>query len=106
MIAVGFGVRMFGKNEKIKSIGDILLGFGVLFYGMKLMSDSMTPLRTYPQFIDMMKSMENPLLGILAGTVFTALVQGSGATTGVVIVLAQQGLISSKEALRSSWAPI
>ncbi|RWX52135.1 Na/Pi-cotransporter, partial [Candidatus Electrothrix marina] len=63
MIAVGFGVRMFGKNEKIKSIGDILLGFGVLFYGMKLMSDSMTPLRTYPQFIDMMKSMENPLLG-------------------------------------------
>ncbi|MCI5162075.1 MAG: Na/Pi cotransporter family protein [Candidatus Electrothrix sp. AX5] len=94
MIAIGFGVRMFGRSEKIKSIGDIMLGFGILFYGMKLMSDSMKPLRTYPQFIDMMKSMDNPLLGILAGTVFTALVQGSGATTGVVIVLAQQGLIS------------
>ena len=94
MIAAGFAVRMFGKNDNMKSIGDILLGFGILFYGMKLMSDSMAPLRTYPQFIDMMKTMENPFMGILAGAVFTALVQSSSATTGVVIVLAQQGLIT------------
>jgi len=94
MIAAGFAIRMFGKSDNMKSIGDIILGFGILFYGMKLMSDSMAPLRTYPGFIDMMKSMENPIMGILAGALFTALVQSSSATTGVVIVLAQQGLIS------------
>ncbi len=94
MVATGFALRMFGRNENLKSIGDIILGFGILFYGMKLMSDSMKPLRTYPGFIDMMKSMENPFMGILAGALFTALVQSSSATTGVVIVLAQQGLIS------------
>ncbi|MCI5167782.1 MAG: Na/Pi cotransporter family protein [Candidatus Electrothrix sp. GM3_4] len=90
IVAIGFTMRMVGRSEKIKSIGDILLGFGILFYGMKLMSDSMKPLRTYPEFIDMMKTMESPLLGILAGTLFTAVVQSSGATTGVVIVLASR----------------
>jgi len=94
MITVGFGLRMLGKNHKIKSIGDILLGFGILFYGMKLMSDAMKPLRTYPEFIRMMEGLENPVMGILAGAAFTALVQSSSASTGVVIVLAQQGLIT------------
>jgi phosphate:Na+ symporter len=70
------------------------LGFGILFFGMKLMSDAMAPLRSYPDFIDMMKSLENPFMGILAGALFTAVVQSSSATTGVVIVLAQQGLIT------------
>lgn len=94
MIVVGFGVRILAKNEKVRSLGDILLGFGMLFYGMKLMSDAMYPLRSYPGFIETMKGLENPLLGILAGAAFTALVQSSSASTGVVIVLAQQGLIT------------
>ncbi len=94
MIVVGFALRMLGKGDKIKSIGDILLGFGILFYGMKLMSDTMKPLRTYPEFIQLMKGLENPVMGILAGAAFTALVQSSSASTGVVIVLAQQGLIT------------
>ncbi len=94
MIVVGFGVRLLAKSEKARSIGEILLGFGMLFYGMKLMSDAMYPLRSYPGFIDTMKGLENPMLGILAGTLFTALVQSSSASTGVVIVLAQQGLIT------------
>ena len=94
MIIAGFCIRLLGKNEKIKCIGDILFGFGILFYGMKLMSDTMKPLRTYPGFIQMMEGLENPLMGILAGTAFTALVQSSSASTGVVIVLAQQGLIT------------
>ena len=94
MIIVGFSLRMLAKREKIKSIGDILLGFGILFYGMKLMSDSMSPLRSYPQFIQIMEGLENPVLGVLAGALFTALVQSSSASTGVVIVLAQQGLIT------------
>jgi phosphate:Na+ symporter len=94
MIVLGFGVRIFGKSEKVQSIGDILLGFGMLFYGMKLMSDAMYPLRSYPGFIETMKGLENPVLGVLAGAAFTALVQSSSASTGVVIVLAQQGLIT------------
>ena len=94
MIAVGFAMRMFGKKNNIKNIGEVLLGFGILFYGMKLMSDAMKPLRTYPEFIDLMKGLENPLLGLLIGTLFTALIQSSSAFTGIIIVLAQQGLIS------------
>jgi len=94
MIAIGFGMRLLGKNDNIKNIGEVLLGFGILFYGMKLMSDAMKPLRTYPEFIDLMKGLENPLLGLLIGTIFTALIQSSSAFTGIVIVLAQQGLIT------------
>jgi len=94
MIVFGFALRMLGKNDQLKSIGDILLGFGILFYGMKLMSDTMKPLRTYPEFIQIMEGLEKPVMGILAGAAFTALVQSSSASTGLVIVLAQQGLIT------------
>lgn len=94
MIAIGFGLRMFAKSENAKNIGDVILGFGILFYGMKLMSDVMKPLRTHPEIIDAIKSLENPVMGIAAGAVFTALVQSSSAFTGIVIVLAQQGLIT------------
>ena len=94
MIAVGFGLQMIAKADATRNIGEIILGFGILFYGMKLMSDAMEPLRTYSGFINTMKGLENPLLGLLAGTVFTALIQSSGASTGVVIILAHQGLIT------------
>jgi len=94
MVAIGFLIKMFGKTEKIKAVGDIILGFGILFFGMKLMSDVMKPLRTYSPFIDLMKNMENPFMGLLIGAGFTAIVQSSSATTGVLIVLAQQGLIT------------
>jgi len=94
MIAVGFGLRMFAKQDNIRHIGDVILGFGILFFGMKLMSDAMKPLRTYPGFIDLMQGLENPLLGLLVGTMFTALIQSSSAFTGVLIVLAQQQLIT------------
>ncbi|MDX2448201.1 MAG: Na/Pi cotransporter family protein [Desulfobacterales bacterium] len=94
LIAVGFVMRTFGKGDNIRNIGEVLLGFGVLFYGMKLMSEAMKPLRTYAEFINLMKGLENPLLGLLVGTVFTALIQSSSAFTGIVIVMAQQGLIT------------
>lgn len=94
MVGIGFFLQLLGKTDKIKNIGSIIMGFGVLFFGMKLMSDVMKPLRTYPAFISLMQNMENPFMGILVGAGFTALVQSSSATTGVLIVLAQQGLIS------------
>ncbi len=94
LITSGFVMTMFGKKESIKHIGEAILGFGILFFGMKLMSDSMRPLREFQPFIDIMKGLENPLLGILIGAAFTALVQSSSAFTGIVIVLAQQGLLT------------
>jgi phosphate:Na+ symporter len=94
MIAAGFGLRMFAKQDNIRHVGDVILGFGILFFGMKLMSDAMKPLRSYPGFIHLMHGLENPLLGLLVGTLFTALIQSSSAFTGVLIVLAQQQLIT------------
>jgi len=94
MITVGFALTVFSKKESIKHIGEAILGFGILFFGMKLMSDAMKPLREFQPFIDLMKGLENPLLGILIGAAFTALVQSSSAFTGIVIVLAQQGLLT------------
>ena len=94
MIAVGFAIRMFSRKENSKHIGEVILGFGILFFGMKLMSDAMKPLRTYQPFIDMLRGLENPFLGLFVGAVFTALIQSSSAFTGIVIVLAQQGLLT------------
>ncbi len=94
MIAGGFGLMMFGRNDSQKNIGESILGFGILFYGMKLMSDAMKPLRTFEPFITMLSHLENPILGLLVGAAFTALIQSSSAFTGIIIVLAQQGLIT------------
>jgi phosphate:Na+ symporter len=94
MIAIGFILTLFSKKESYKYLGEALLGFGILFFGMKLMSDAMYPLRTYEPFINMMRGLENPILGLLIGAVFTALIQSSSAFTGIVIVLAQQGLLT------------
>ena len=94
MITVGFAMTMFSKKDSIKHIGEAILGFGILFFGMKLMSDSMKPLRSFQPFIDIMRNLENPIIGILIGAIFTALIQSSSAFTGIVIVLAQQGLLT------------
>lgn len=94
MIAVGFAMTMLSKKDSTKYIGEAILGFGILFFGMKLMSDAMKPLRTFLPFIDLLKGLENPLLGLLVGAIFTSLVQSSSAFTGIVIVLAQQGLLT------------
>lgn len=93
-IAVGFGMQFVSKTEKIRLYGGIVMGIGLVFFGMGVMSDSTHPLRTYQPFIDVMKEMSNPLLGITAGLIFTGLVQSSAATIGIVIVLASQGAIT------------
>jgi phosphate:Na+ symporter len=72
----------------------MVMGLGLVFYGMGVMGDAMLPLRSYQPFLDLMTSMENPLLGILVGAVFTGLVQSSAATTGIAIVMASSGLIT------------
>jgi phosphate:Na+ symporter len=94
MIAVGFGMLFISKNEKIKEYGGMLMGLGMIFFGMHVMSDAMSPLRTYQPFLDLMAHMENPIVGILIAAGFTALIQSSSATTGIVIVMATQGFIT------------
>ena len=94
LVAVGFGMLFISKRENIQQYGYMVMGLGMIFFGMAVMSDSMRPLRTYQPFIDLMAGMSNPILGILIGAAFTALVQSSSAAMGVVIVLAMQGLIT------------
>ena len=94
LLAVGFAMLFISKKEKIQQYGYMVMGLGMIFFGMSVMSDAMYPLRTYQPFIDLMAGMSNPVLGILIGALFTALIQSSSAAMGVVIVLASQGLIS------------
>ncbi|MBC8425055.1 Na/Pi symporter [bacterium] len=94
LIALGFGLKFLGRRRKLRNLGNVTLGFGMLFYGMAVMSTAMSPLRTYRPFLDLLAGLENPLLGILIGTIFTALIQSSSAFTGVIIVLAQQGFLT------------
>jgi phosphate:Na+ symporter len=94
MVAVGFAMMMMGKKEKIKLWGTMLMGLGLVFFGMSVMSGAMKPLRDFEPFLVLMTSMENPMIGILIAAAFTGLVQSSSATTGIVIVMATEGLVS------------
>ena len=95
MIAIGFAALFISKDEKIQHYGEILMGLGLVFFGMSVMSGAMKPLRSYEPFLNLMKNMGgNPILGILISAIFTALVQSSSATTGIVIVMASENLIS------------
>jgi phosphate:Na+ symporter len=94
LVAGGVLLQMISKGDKTKQWGRVLLGLGLLFVGMNTMGDAMKPLRTYEPFIELMQQMANPFLGMLVSAIFTALVQSSSATMGVVIALATQQLIS------------
>ena len=93
-IAVGFFLIFSNKSEKLKYSGMMLMGIGLVFFGMSIMSESMAPLRSYGPFLDILKRMENPALGILTGALFTGLVQSSAATVGIAIALASEGFLT------------
>jgi len=92
-IAIGFGISFFSKKQLRQAQGAAIMGLGLVFFGMSTMGAAMAPLRSSETFLDLMTQLENPIYGILIGAAFTAVVQSSSATTGIVIVLAQQGLI-------------
>ncbi len=94
MIGVGFSMLFLSRREKIKQYGGMLMGLGLVFFGMSVMSDAMEPLRSYQPFLDLMIRMENPLIGIMIAAVFTGLIQSSSAATAIVIVMAGQGFIT------------
>ncbi len=91
---VGIILIIFFKNKTLKNIGSIIAGLGVLFIGMNMMGDAMAPLRDSQTFKDIMTNFSNPILGILAGTVFTAIIQSSSASVGILQMLANEGNIA------------
>ena len=94
LITIGFCMIFLGKNSRARHYGDMLMGLGLIFYGMAAMGDAMSPLRSHEGFIELMRSMERPILGMLVGAVFTALVQSSSATIGLAVVMATQGFVT------------
>ncbi len=94
MIALGFSLDFFAKKAVFRQYGRTLMGMGLIFFGMSIMSDAMQPLRSFEPFLVLMQHMSNPLYGILVATAFTGLIQSSAATTGIVIAMATQGFIS------------
>ena len=94
LVAVGFFMTFASKNDRTKYFGMMIMGLGLVFYGMGLMSEGMSPLRSYEPFLNILASMENPLYGLLAGAVFTGLVQSSAATVGIAIAMASEGLLA------------
>ena len=95
----GVGVMMFVKTEKVHHISSIFAGLGILFMGMDMMGAAMVPLQESEKFIAMMTKFSNPLLGILVGALFTALIQSSSASVGILQALASTGMIPLSSAV-------
>lgn len=100
IMAVGSFLIFFFKKDKARNLGEVVFGFGGLFLGLEMMSDGMKPLRTLESFSEFTLSMgEHPLLGVVAGTIFTLIVQSSSATVGILQGLYSEHLIDLKAAL-------
>ena len=96
---VGVACIMFVKKEKIKHISEVIAGFGVLFIGMDMMGNAMVPLQSSEVFINFMTTFSNPLAGIAMGAVFTAIIQSSSASVGILQALASAGLVPLSSAV-------
>ncbi len=94
ILFVGAVFMMFGKHPMVKKVGEVILGFGALFMGISMMKDSMSGLREYQNVLNILGSLDNPVLGILLGTVITVVVQSSSVTVSILLLMASQGLVS------------
>lgn len=95
----GVALIVFVKKQKVHHYGLIVAGLGILFIGMEMMSGAMMPLRESEAFVSLMTKFSNPVLGILAGAVFTAVIQSSSASVGILQALAGSGLIGLSNAV-------
>ncbi len=89
----GVLVMMFSKKEKVKKFAEVIVGFGILFTGLNTMSSGMAEMRNVPEVVDLLKSLDNPLLATVVGTVLTAVIQSSSVTVSIVLLLANQGFL-------------
>lgn len=100
IVGIGATIIFFTKRDKYKKIGQVLLGFGLLFLGLKIMADTMHPLRDEPFFRQMLMSASDyPLLAIAAAAIFTFLVHSSAASVGIIMIMAMQDLVSLHSAI-------
>lgn len=100
MVAAGVPIMLFARRPQVRHVGQAILGFGFVFYGMSLMSGAMSPLRSYPGFVDVLLSVtEKPLLAVLVIAIFTAIVQSSAASIALAMSLASQGVIDFAAAI-------
>lgn len=99
VLSLGFFVSFIAQRKATREYGRILLGIGMVFFGMAIMSEAMHPLRSFQPFLDFILSLDHAFLAMLVGAGFTALVQSSSATTGILIVMAGQGLIGLEAAV-------
>lgn len=100
LVGGGFLMTILTKRKFYIYLGEIILGFGFIFFGMAVMSQSIAPLKSMPLFVEWLReSGQNPILGILASAVFTGIIQSSGATIGLCVVLASEGLLSLESAM-------
>lgn len=95
----GVAMIVFLKSPKAHHYGEIIAGLGVLFIGMGMMSDAMVPLREVPEFVNLMTTFSNPIIGIGVGAIFTAIIQSSSASVGILQSLASNGLIGLGDAV-------
>ena len=91
---IGIALVMMAKKQKKKDIGEIMVGFAVLMYGMVLMGDAMEPLQSSPEFVSILTAFNNPIIGVLVGAVFTGVIQSSAASVGILQTLAMGGNIT------------
>lgn len=96
---VGVAMVVFVKKPQVRHYGSILAGLGVLFIGMDMMSTAMEPLRDWPAFVELVSTFSNPLVGILVGAGFTAIIQSSSASVGILQALALSGVIGLDSAV-------
>ena len=96
---IGVAFIVFLKNEKLHHYGKIIAGLGILFIGMDMMSAAMVPLRESETFVNIITRFSNPVLGILAGAIFTAIIQSSSASVGILQALASSGVIGLPQAV-------
>lgn len=94
LAVVGVFMNMIAKSDQKKSIGNILVGFAVLMYGMDFMSDAVSPLADMPEFGELLFKFTNPIIGVVVGALFTALIQSSAASVGILQALAMTGSIT------------
>jgi phosphate:Na+ symporter len=99
IIAAGFAVSALARRNDWRHFGLFTLGLGMIFYGMSVMSTGLSPLRSHEPFIHFMAGLQNPLFAVAIGAAFTAVVQSSAATTGILIVMASQGLLTLEPAI-------
>lgn len=93
-LLIGVLIMMFGKKQSLRKVAEVIIGFGILFVGLRTMSQAMEGMHNMPEIVDLLKSLKNPFLATLVGMLLTAVIQSSSVTVSIVLLLASQGLLA------------